>query len=522
MNTQTSRRPKSGQTLRTRFGVRIRGRTVENRAESRTGWRWPSGPANASLIALFAGLLVLQLPLSMWHDEAFTYINWINGWAPGDLLGPYHSNNHRLFTLLAVAAGRLGGHSDMVLRLPSVIPAVLGLAVTAHAAQRHSIFRHPSLPVAMFASSPIVLYWASQARGYGLVLLAASLLASGALSAHFLGINRSAVVQISAAAVIGVWTLPHFLLLWALTAAVLVVQQRKRIRTERLLLVAPIAAAVVLFAYLPTISSLLARIRSSGPARNPSLSASDALWGHFRFLVIGTLDGAGAISPGQGSVRVVVGVLATIYAIALLSLLLRDRGLLVLLVAPGHGFFIVAWVLGWQFTDRNLLFLLPSFVLTFGLCNLSGLSLSSRRAREARGAIQGVERAIAAAVVALIVILPMHAAIVAIGWSQRPIEAFKDAAAIVESSQATTVVTDSLRAPGIQRYLPQVVRARDEAQARELACETEAPFAFINHNYRRAWSAPTDCLAERGGVAFNLEQRRRGSIQVWIVPESGG
>jgi hypothetical protein len=166
-----------------------------------------------------------------------------------------------------------------------------------------------------------------------------------------------------------------------------------------------------------------------------------------------------------------------------------------------------------------VLFLLPTFALTFGLVDPRALS---RRFRETR-LVHRVTKPFNGAVAVLtfvVLLLPFHASWLAIQWSVEPIEAFREASLVVEGAGVETVISDSRRPFGIQRYLPAVVIAEDEAETQFLICSADPPFAFIDHDHIREWPPPTECLVERGGVPVQFDQRRRGTIRVWIVPEA--
>jgi len=103
-------------------------------------------------------------------DEAFTYLSFV---APPvrQILTTYSPNNHVLYSLLAKACVTALGASEITLRLPALLGAVLCLA--AIRAVSRSLFGNGwmmLLAISLAALNPIVFDYFSQARGYGLAL----------------------------------------------------------------------------------------------------------------------------------------------------------------------------------------------------------------------------------------------------------------------------------------------------------------------------------------------------------------
>jgi mannosyltransferase len=128
-------------------------------------------------VALVLGLLRLGRP-SLWVDESFT-ARAVNGSAL-DLFDGYHG----LYYSLEKPWTFVAGTSEVALRLPSVLGAMVAAALLVVLAYRLFDGRVALLSGIFLATSPFVVRWSQQARGYTLMLalsLAATLLLLRAL-----------------------------------------------------------------------------------------------------------------------------------------------------------------------------------------------------------------------------------------------------------------------------------------------------------------------------------------------------
>ena len=142
------------------------------------GVRAPSlvvGIVVASGIALVLGLIRLGTP-SLWFDEAFTSDavhrspEW---WVDND-------QYHVLYDSIARAWTSLAGTSELALRLPSVFGAMAACALLVVLARKVFDGWVALVSGILLATSPFLVKWSQQARGYTL-LLAVSLVATLAL-----------------------------------------------------------------------------------------------------------------------------------------------------------------------------------------------------------------------------------------------------------------------------------------------------------------------------------------------------
>jgi hypothetical protein len=104
------------------------------------------------------------------HDEAVTYLMFVAG-PLEHVFTRYTANNHVLFTLAANATTHLLGVTELTLRLPSIIAAVVYILVAALLARRVSSTRLVCfLTLGALTLNPLVFDFLSAARGYGLAL----------------------------------------------------------------------------------------------------------------------------------------------------------------------------------------------------------------------------------------------------------------------------------------------------------------------------------------------------------------
>lgn len=189
--------------------------------------RWLVVSAYAALGAALLVTRTVGLHRSLWHDEVIALVRFIREGPRTILAGP--DLNHELFALLAWATTSLTGESEIALRIWSVVPFALGVAVVTlwlHA-------RRGALSALLFAGlatfSPLLLDVSRQARGYGLAFLAMAVLVVVALEA--LRTGRTWTITVACAAgIVGSCTLPQFGIAFATTGAVLVSDPRLRRR----------------------------------------------------------------------------------------------------------------------------------------------------------------------------------------------------------------------------------------------------------------------------------------------------
>ena len=191
-----------------------------------------------------AALAARNLGLPFRYDEAFT----VNAFASRSFftaLTHYDApNNHVLHTLLVAAAHALGGWNPVVLRLPALLAGCLTLPAVWWFARLEYGRPAAAYGAALVATSPLLLEYAANARGYSLLLLLFVLLLLCARAILGRPDSRALWALYVVLIALGVLTIPVF--------------------------VFPAAAVVVWM--------LLVRWRESGAGALPSLLAGMAVW----------------------------------------------------------------------------------------------------------------------------------------------------------------------------------------------------------------------------------------------------
>ena len=127
--------------------------------------------AAATLLAALTAMTVYRAATqSIVYDEAVTYLAFLSG-SPSLVLTSYNANNHVFFTLLARLSVGLFGVSELALRLPTVIGAIV-FFWTVFALSRFvfGLSGVSLLAIAALSLNPFILDFLSAARGYGLAL----------------------------------------------------------------------------------------------------------------------------------------------------------------------------------------------------------------------------------------------------------------------------------------------------------------------------------------------------------------
>ena len=135
--------------------------------------RWWWAAVGAIVLAGFA-LRLFAARGGLWTDEAWSMVYAMRAHDPaGVFLRINHDNNHHLNSLWLQAIGPAA--SPLLARLPSVVGGTLSIVVAAILGARRS--RAAGLvAAALFAVTPILVVFSSEARGYATMLLAALLM----------------------------------------------------------------------------------------------------------------------------------------------------------------------------------------------------------------------------------------------------------------------------------------------------------------------------------------------------------
>lgn len=219
-----------------------------------TGWQ-AGALAFITLVGIFTRLVFILRPMQ--HDEAYTVMAFAN--TPlYNLLSDYHlPNNHIFHTLLVHFSIKIFGLASWAVRLPALLAGVLTIPVGYVFTRR--IYGQPAAlsAAAALAVFPVLLEYATNARGYTLLALFSLLGLTLALylKDHF---NRLGWLLLVFFMALGMWTVPIMLYpagliwLWLLGSSLLGDSQDRPWVMFRRLLTAGLALILLTWIfYLP-------------------------------------------------------------------------------------------------------------------------------------------------------------------------------------------------------------------------------------------------------------------------------
>ena len=126
----------------------------------------------AAIVALGLALRIVSARGGLWIDEAWSAVLVDRAATPlGVFVTINHDNNHYLNSLWMLALGF--GADPLALRSLSIATGTLTILVAAAIGARRST-RHALVTALLFAISPILVNYGSEARGYAPMLLAAT------------------------------------------------------------------------------------------------------------------------------------------------------------------------------------------------------------------------------------------------------------------------------------------------------------------------------------------------------------
>jgi len=457
--------------------------------------------AYAALGVILAWSRLAGLGQSYWHDEIVTVVNFVRTGPREILFGNYMTNNHELFSLLAWATSSVVGESEIAVRLGSVIPFIVGVAVvTAWLHVRMGVLT--ALLFLFFSTlSPQLLDLSRQARGYGLAFLAMSALIVAAAEAD--RSRRSwAVATFCAAGVIGTWTLPIFGIAFFATGGVLLTNPLLR----RKMLIGLAAATVSIVAwYVPHADGLFSGSEQRFGQPIPWWGIVTAPIDQLLLPAFVGVDGT-ALPTTFGRIAIIVAA----SLLLLSSPLLREARTALILGSGAVVTLLVVWVTRLYLLPRFVSFLLVPVLIFLASGTAHVLAGSGTRWLRAR-------RAVALAALALV---PVVFASTAAQVIRLPREAHKDAAAVIRDRASSTppVFAHTVRPGDLAFYLEAPVRAPRASNLASRVCNNQREVVLVVQPYRVP-SVRVPCLDRSGVRHYRLRQYSRGDeINVWLVP----
>jgi len=491
-------------------------RRLERRPERSTVWPLLlTGLAGWWLITRVA-----SIRLGLWWDEAFTAQRYVRE-GPGTLLDPdaYVANNHVLFSALTWASTQVTGEADPWLRLWAVLPAAVATVVLVGWLWQRSGPVVASLAATMTVTSTLWLSMSTQARGYGLVVLAGTVLLVVVVHEDRMP-TWGGDLLVAGSGLVAMATFPPTVALYLAHTGVWLLRRR----TARLRLVAltAVVGLVTALLYLPLMAMLFERADRVGSRFADPISwwspviAPLQLVGGPSFGVgtgLGTVTsrdvtaavGGMEIGLGVGSlpgiVALLVGLLGLFIVVARI-----DRPLGGHLVAGLGGSIVLLAPAGFHLADRYIAFLLPhvTVALAFGLAGLCGAFATAPRSWTP------------AATAALAVGLVVASAPVVWQAATTPLQAFAPAAEVMRDDPDATILVDKYHI-GYRWYLDDlpVERVTDQAELDARLCDPQEPVFFAPDPDRPELEVPS-CLSSENERRF-VHQREPGFLQLWVA-----
>jgi hypothetical protein len=450
---------------------------------------------------------LLTIDSSLWHDEAHTILNY-SSVGLGPILfgeGDYSINNHVLYNLLSWATVGVLGESEAMYRLWSVVPGIAAIAIAAWWAWR----RIGALAAVGFATLAVAarehIHHAPQARGYGLVLLAGTLMliAADRLTRAY---SKRTLAGFVGSGLIGIWTLHVFAV--ALVGQALALVKWPRLRRPMIVGVGVAGILSALF-YAPVLTETVAESRPRG--EGISLGSALLLDRPLEWFAVPGFTTLFDLDPEQWTRLVALAFVA--FAVWALWRR-RDFGLALILVVPPLFFNVFIAVTGLTTVPRHQFLLLTHVLLlvAIGVTELGRLVAQYRPLR-----------AVAVGAGVFLVLGLAKGALDTAEDEGMPFESFQELATVVESASAGPVVTDSIRPDGMRYYLGDQLIELHPTRLETLLCNRRRELVYIRHvavspeavDYR--WPAMLDCIPE-SSVRIRVPQPTRGAaIDVWII-----
>lgn len=203
----------------------------------------------------FQKYLVAMATTSLWTDELWSVLHY-SGKGPWTVVTLYDApNNHIFFNLLSSVTPGSGSVEPLRARIWSFAAVTALLAGFLAFFARRRALAWGAVPFLLFAAGPEFLDLTLQARGYGLLSLAA--LAVSVLTVGYVrdGMPRT-LAFLGVVSVLGAWTVPTFVFFVAPLWVLLLIGVRRR----QVLLAAALTGAGVLLVHLPVASQLLQQV----------------------------------------------------------------------------------------------------------------------------------------------------------------------------------------------------------------------------------------------------------------------
>jgi hypothetical protein len=452
------------------------------------------------LLVVFTASRFVGVGRSLWWDEVYTVWAYV-------LRGPetihaginYIPNNHILFSWLTWATSEVAGTSEPVLRAWSIVPGIASVVLLAWWAGQRFGWWVAAAAVASTTVSPLHASLVTEARGYGLVLLAATgLLIAGVETAG--RPSPAADLWVTLSVLVGTLAIPTFAVPAAATAVV-ILSVRRGEALLRLGVLAGLTGLVTFVWYRPMLDILIAGRTGVGARAGETVTLFSPLLAPPRLLLGPMLSAALPGLPG-GAVGALTGAAVLVGCVVLL----RSDALVAGMVAIVPLLTIaVLGAVGFHLLPRYIAFLLPHLTLALAVAVVVG-------ARELRIRFS---RPIVLATTGVLLLLSAGGARTTISELRTPLQEFQAVADLVAELRPTSLLLSTTEV-GWLFYLRDhdAVVIDDVTELDRRLCEAAPPVVYIEP----AIDAPPElpCLQSRGYEQHDYVQRSRpGTMRAW-------
>jgi hypothetical protein len=237
---------------------------------------------NALVVFLIAYVAVRAAYVSITHDEAFTFFNYLKRPIAATLKVTY-TNNHLLNSLLARGSSYLFGDSEFALRLPNVLGGAAFFIFGAKLLSRlHANRWMVLIAFVLLTFNTFVNDFFGICRGYGLslgLLMTALYYQYCSFTAKRALLYESLALLFSAAAVVANYTLFNFFLLHAAFNLLLSAKRLIALRNDRKALLRSLPACTLFVAGIAVfVSKMLAMLLNLNKIGSLNFGGSEGVW----------------------------------------------------------------------------------------------------------------------------------------------------------------------------------------------------------------------------------------------------
>lgn len=514
----------SADTLK-RDGIRPSERAPSGQLADTSTTLWSRRGTWGTVLAVSVAALLLcwtrvaNLGTSFWNDEAYTALKYADA-GPGAIFrgAAYVPNNHVLFSLATWATTNVLGRSEAAYRIWSVVPGLAAVALVAWWARRFFDSITAVAVLVLATVSEVHLQLVPQARGYGLAMLAGAGILIGAVRADQLQ-RRDGLAIFALSGLVGICTLPVFVLAFISQGAVLLA--RRELRRATIATCALVGLASAIF-YAPLLRGVLDQSDQEFGVR---LRWYGFLTGPYRHLAEPTVRNLlPQLSSSLFTDVMVLLVTGVLVVLGVSRLLRRDPRLCLHLLVPVGGTYLILVVTRLYVAPRFTSFLLFHVLLVLAV----GVSAVWHEASKQR---IGLALVIAAASIGLFV-GGRHIVTETRRQASEPWENFKAVRDIATSTHIDRVYSSGPPPWSLKYYVAskRLTPLSDDALQSRQYCRLPRPYILVaprkevqGHRWGKVLP-DANCLRQTGAMEIRpLQQSEphlgsRAPIDLWVAP----